>query len=45
MAICEITLLQTLVTDTAPRDREVEAAKARVSTADRFHSSEAKPTN
>ena len=31
-------LLRSLVTNAPPRDREVEAAKARARTADRFHS-------
>lgn len=31
-------LLESLVTNAPPRDREVEAAKARVRTAERFHS-------
>ena len=31
-------LLDSLVTNTPPRDREVEAAKARARTAERFHS-------
>jgi hypothetical protein len=30
-------LLQSLVTNSPPRDREVEAAKARARTAERFH--------
>ena len=30
-------LLESLVTNAPPRDREVEAAKARVRTAERFH--------
>jgi hypothetical protein len=34
-------LLQSLVTNSPPRDRETEAAKARARTADRFRSSEA----
>jgi hypothetical protein len=34
-------LLQSLVTNAPPRDREVEASKARARTADRFHASEA----
>jgi hypothetical protein len=34
-------LLQSLVTNSAPRDRETEAAKARARTADRFRSPEA----
>jgi hypothetical protein len=32
-------LLDSLVTDAPPRDREVEAAKARARAASRFHSS------
>jgi hypothetical protein len=32
-------LLESLVTNAPPRDREVEAAKARARTAERFHSS------
>ena len=32
-------LLQSLVSNAPPRDREVEAAKARARTAERFHSS------
>lgn len=32
-------LLDSLVTNAPPRDREVEAAKARARTAERFHSS------
>ena len=36
-------LLQSLVTNAAPRDREVEASKARARTADRFHSSDVTP--
>jgi hypothetical protein len=32
-------LLDSLVTNAPPRDREVEAAKARTRTAERFHSS------
>jgi hypothetical protein len=31
-------LLKSLVTNAPPRDREVEAAKARIRTAERFHS-------
>ncbi len=31
-------LLQSLITNAPPRDREVEASKARARTADRFHS-------
>ena len=31
-------LLESLVTNSPPRDREVEAAKARARTAERFHS-------
>jgi len=34
-------LLESLVTNSPPRDREVEAAKARARTRERFHSSEA----
>ena len=34
-------LLQSLVTNAPPRDREVEASRARTRTADRFRSSEA----
>jgi hypothetical protein len=34
-------LLQSLVTNSPPRDRETEAAKARARTADRFRSPEA----
>ena len=34
-------LLDSLVTNAPPRDREVEAAKARTRTAERFHSSTA----
>jgi hypothetical protein len=34
-------LLQSLVTNSPPRDREVEASKARARTAERFHSSDA----
>jgi hypothetical protein len=33
-------LLDSLVTNAAPRDREVEASKARARTAERFHSSD-----
>jgi len=33
-------LLDSLVTNAPPRDREVEASKARARTAERFHSSE-----
>ncbi len=36
-------LLQSLVTNAPPRDREVEALKARVRTANRFHPSDATP--
>ena len=36
-------LLQSLVTNAPARDREVEAAKARARTANRFHSSEVTP--
>ena len=38
-------LLQSLVTNAPPRDREVEAAKARARTAERFPSSGAGRTN
>ena len=37
-------LLDSLVTNSPPRDREVEAAKARARTAERFHSSSASIT-
>lgn len=37
-------LLESLVTNSPPRDREIEAAKARARTAERFHHSEATPT-
>ena len=37
-------LLQSLVTNSPPRDRETEAAKARARTADRFRSPEATTT-
>lgn len=37
-------LLKSLVTNSPPRDREVEASKARARTADRFRPSEATPT-
>jgi hypothetical protein len=37
-------LLQTLVTNAPPRDRQVEASKARARSANRFHSSEVTPT-
>ena len=36
-------LLQSLVTNAPPRDRQVEAAKARARTAERFHSADATP--
>jgi hypothetical protein len=36
-------LLHSLVTNAPPRDREVEASKARARTANRFHSSEVSP--
>ena len=36
-------LLQSLVTNAPPRDREVEALKARARTANRFHPSETSP--
>jgi hypothetical protein len=35
-------LLQSLVTNAPPRDREVEASRARARTADRFRSSDAR---
>ena len=35
-------LLQSLVTNAPPRDREIEASKARARTAERFHSAEAR---
>jgi hypothetical protein len=35
-------LLSSLVTNAPPRDREVEASKARARTADRFHSPDAR---
>jgi hypothetical protein len=35
-------LLQSLVTNTPPRDREVEASRARARTAERFRSAEAR---
>ena len=38
-------LLQSLVTNAPPRDREVEASKARARTANRFHSSETNPAS
>lgn len=34
-------LLDSLVTNAPPRDREIEAAKARVRTAERFHAADA----
>jgi hypothetical protein len=34
-------LLQSLVTNSPPRDRDIEAAKARARTAERFHQTEA----
>jgi hypothetical protein len=37
-------LLDSLVTNAPPRDRDVEAAKARLRAADRFRSSDAPPT-
>jgi hypothetical protein len=37
-------LLDSLVTSAAPRDREVEAARARARTAERFHPTVATPT-
>ncbi len=36
-------LLESLVTNAPPKDREVEAAKARAQTADRFRSAAAQP--
>jgi hypothetical protein len=36
-------LLQSLVTNAPPRDREAEAEKARARTVERFHSSGARP--
>jgi len=36
-------LLESLVTNAPPKDREVEAAKARARTAERFRSSAAEP--
>ncbi len=36
-------LLQSLVTNAPPRDREVEASRARARTAERFRSPEARP--
>jgi len=36
-------LLQSLVTNAPARDREVEASKARARTAERFHSTNARP--
>ena len=38
-------LLQSLVTNAPPRDREVEASKARARTANRFRPSETSPAN
>jgi len=38
-------LLQSLVSNAPPRDREVELAKARARTAERFHSSDVRPAN
>jgi hypothetical protein len=38
-------LLNSLVTNAPPRDREVEAAKARERTRERFHSSSAQTVN
>lgn len=38
-------LLQSLVTNAPPRDREVEAVKARARTANRFHSTDATPAS
>jgi hypothetical protein len=37
-------LLHSLVTNSPPRDRDVEASKARARTAERFRHSEASPT-
>lgn len=36
-------LLRSLVTNAPPRDRDIEASKARARTANRFHSSETAP--
>lgn len=36
-------LLHSLVTNAPPRDRDVEAAKARARAAERFHSSDTRP--
>ena len=38
-------LLDSLVTNAPPRDREVEASRARARAADRFHSSDGKHAN
>ena len=38
-------LLQSLVTNAPPRDRETEAMKARARNAERFHKSEAAPAS
>jgi hypothetical protein len=38
-------LLHSLVTNSPPRDREIEASKARARTADRFRRSEISPAN
>lgn len=38
-------LLESLVTNAPPRDRQVEASKARARTANRFHSTEATPAS
>jgi hypothetical protein len=38
-------LLQSLVSNAPPRDREVELAKARARTAERFHSADVRPAN
>ena len=38
-------LLASLVTNAPPRDREVEAAKARARTAERFHSADVRPAS
>jgi hypothetical protein len=37
-------LLQSLVTNAPPRDREIEAAKARARTAERFRPSQVRPS-
>ena len=38
-------LLQSLVTNSPPRDRNVEASKARARTANRFHSADVTPAS